>query len=229
MSVLKFSDIVEQTNKDVQNNVEQKNKYDYLPWAPAWEIMMMIDPNAKVTEKEFEHYQVVSGQHEDFLVKKLLPYQTTNNSSYVSVTVEMNGKEETEIYPVMDYKNQDIADPRMTQVNKSLKRAFVKALAKHGIGLYIYKGEDLPVINTISFKELEKLDSIIEKFIGENDIENKDKLITTVINIANKQISQDFNYLEPIDKLEKMNTDQYGLFMRCFNAVKDKTEKDKKE
>ena len=48
----------------------------------------------------------------------------------------------------MGLKNDAIPANRvtMTDVNKALQRAFVKACARHGLGLYIYAGEDLPEV-----------------------------------------------------------------------------------
>ena len=46
----------------------------------------------------------------------------------------------------MDFRNKPIPAEQITSVdaNKSLKRCLVKACALHGLGLYIYRGEDLP-------------------------------------------------------------------------------------
>jgi hypothetical protein len=46
--------------------------------------------------------------------------------------------------PIMDHRNKPIQQPDAFQVNTSLMRCMTKALALHGIGLYIYAGEDLP-------------------------------------------------------------------------------------
>ena len=35
-------------------------------------------------------------------------------------------------------------------VNKSIQRALTKAIARHGLGLYIYAGEDLPIDDYIN-------------------------------------------------------------------------------
>lgn len=55
--------------------------------------------------------------------------------------------------PVMDYKNKSILLENITSfdVNKAIQRSLTKALARHGLGLYVYAGEDLPEI------EIEKI------------------------------------------------------------------------
>jgi hypothetical protein len=46
--------------------------------------------------------------------------------------------------PVMDHRNRPIVEPDAFQLNTAMQRALVKAIALHGLGLYIYAGEDLP-------------------------------------------------------------------------------------
>lgn len=99
-----------------------------------------------------------------------IPYFTDGNTCFVKVGVTIQGIEQTEIYPVMDYKNNSIKARSVTSVdvNKALQRAFVKACARHGLGLYIYSGEDLPEDKAINWKaeiatanatKIEKIDS----------------------------------------------------------------------
>ncbi|MDC5399269.1 DUF1071 domain-containing protein, partial [Acinetobacter baumannii] len=45
---------------------------------------------------------------------------------------------------VMDYRNKAIANPNAFDINKAMMRCLVKGIAVHGLGLYIYAGEDLP-------------------------------------------------------------------------------------
>jgi hypothetical protein len=54
--------------------------------------------------------------------------------------------EHIEYLPVMDYRNQSIPADKVTSfdVNKAIQRGLTKAVARHGLGLYIYAGEDLP-------------------------------------------------------------------------------------
>jgi hypothetical protein len=54
------------------------------------------------------------------------------------------GKTMTAQLPVMDHKNKAIPNPDAFEVNKAMQRCLAKAIALHGIGLYIYAGEDLP-------------------------------------------------------------------------------------
>ena len=64
----------------------------------------------------------------------------------VKVGVEVNGVEHISYLPLMDFKNKSISKDSfdMMDVNKAIQRATVKAIGLHGLGLYIYAGEDLP-------------------------------------------------------------------------------------
>jgi hypothetical protein len=44
----------------------------------------------------------------------------------------------------MDHRNKAISEPDAFQVNTAMQRCLAKAISLHGIGLYIYAGEDLP-------------------------------------------------------------------------------------
>jgi hypothetical protein len=47
----------------------------------------------------------------------------------------------------MDFRNQPIPNPNAYQVNTSMQRCLAKAISLHGIGLYIYAGENLPIVD----------------------------------------------------------------------------------
>ncbi len=77
----------------------------------------------------------------------VLPYRQSNLLGKTGVTI--NGLEHIEYLPVMDYKNKSIPADKVTSfdVNKAIQRSLTKALARHGLGLYIYAGEDLPEVD----------------------------------------------------------------------------------
>jgi hypothetical protein len=49
--------------------------------------------------------------------------------------------------PVMDFRNRAILNPNAYEVNTAMQRCLTKAISLHGIGLYIYAGEDLPIVD----------------------------------------------------------------------------------
>ena len=108
---------------NVSEYVEKKNNLSYLSWPFAIEQLMRKDPMANW---EF---------HEP---------QRFGETMMVSCTVTAFGKPITMHLPVMDHRNNAIKNPDAFAVNKNMMRCLVKAIACHGLGLYIYSGEDLP-------------------------------------------------------------------------------------
>ena len=112
-------------------HVEKKGNLSYLSWAWAWQLVKAHYPSASYTI-----YESPDGWN----------YFTDGRTCWVKVSVTIEGLEHIEFLPVMDAKNQSIPYEaiRSTDVNKSIQRALTKACARHGLGLYIYAGEDLP-------------------------------------------------------------------------------------
>ena len=122
---------VELNNINVNDKVEQKNGLSYLSWSYAWGELKKIHPDATYTI-----YENAQGWN----------YHTDGRTCWVKTGVTVNGIEHIEYLPVMDYRNKSIAANAVTSfdVNKAIQRSLTKACARHGIGLYIYAGEDLP-------------------------------------------------------------------------------------
>lgn len=112
-------------------HVEKKNGLSYLSWAWAWQITKQNFPDANYTI-----YENPDGWN----------YFTDGRTCWVKTGVTINGQEHIEDLPVMDFKNRSILLENVTSfdVNKAIQRSLTKALARHGLGLYIYAGEDLP-------------------------------------------------------------------------------------
>jgi hypothetical protein len=117
---------------DVRPKVEKKGRADYLSWAYAWDMAMTEYPDMQRIIYESEH----TG----------LNYFTDGNTAYVKVGVIINGKEIIDMLPVMDHRNKSITIDKLCsfEVNKSIQRATVKAIAMHGLGLSLWTGEDIP-------------------------------------------------------------------------------------
>ena len=116
---------------NVNEHTEKKNNLTYLSWAWAWSKVKEHYPDAFYTIYE----------NRDGLF-----YHTDGRTCWVKTGVTINGLEHIEYLPVMDNRNQSIGVDRVTSfdVNKAIQRSLTKAVARHGLGLYIYAGEDLP-------------------------------------------------------------------------------------
>ena len=121
---------------DVSDNVKQKGKYNYLSWVYAVRELLKVAPDATWEIHEYE------GSSERGVTKQ--PYMRTDTGYYVKVTVTVSGIDRTQIHPVLDHSNKTSKEPNAFQVNTSIQRCLTKAIALHGLGLYIYAGEDLP-------------------------------------------------------------------------------------
>ena len=113
------------------DKTEKKNGLTYLAWAYAWGEVKKLFPDSTYTIYENENGWF---------------YHTDGNTCWVKTGVTINGIEHIEYLPVMDYKNRSIPVDQVTSfdVNKAIQRSLTKAVARHGLGLYIYAGEDLP-------------------------------------------------------------------------------------
>ena len=122
---------VELNNINVNGKTEKKNGLTYLSWAWAWGEVKKLHPDATYTI-----YENADG----------LFYHTDGKTCWVKTGVTVNDVEHIEYLPVMDFKNRSIPVDQVTSfdVNKAIQRSLTKAVARHGLGLYIYAGEDLP-------------------------------------------------------------------------------------
>jgi hypothetical protein len=113
---------------NVTQYVEKKGRHNYLSWPYAVQTLGLIDPTANWTVVRFNG----------------LPYLETPLGYFVEVAVSCKGVTKSQIHPVLDQSNKPKAKPTVFDINTSIQRALVKAIALHGLGLYIYAGEDLP-------------------------------------------------------------------------------------
>tara|TARA_R100001126_G_scaffold4301_1_gene2775 strand:- start:1367 stop:2008 length:642 start_codon:yes stop_codon:yes gene_type:complete len=115
---------------DVSEHTEEKNGLTYLSWAWAWGKVKDNYPKARYVKRIWDTE---------------LPYTKDDQGyAYVEVTVIIGDEEQSELMPVLDYKNQSVKNPNSFQVNTALQRCLAKCCAMHGLGHYIYAGEDLP-------------------------------------------------------------------------------------
>ena len=113
---------------DVNRYVEKKGQFSYLSWPFAVAQLRLADPLASWEVRRFDG----------------LPYLSSELGFFVEVAVTVQGVTLSQIHPVLDNKNRPIMAPSPFDINTSIQRCLVKAIALHGLGLSIYAGEDLP-------------------------------------------------------------------------------------
>ena len=133
---------------DVSGKTEKKSNLTYLSWAWAWGELKKSYPDASYTIYENEIDDLLIHGEQAFPIKRTVNYFTDGSTAWTKVGVTAEGQAHIEMLPVMDNRNQSIALNALDSfaVNKTIQRALTKAIARHGLGLYIYAGEDLPEI-----------------------------------------------------------------------------------
>jgi hypothetical protein len=161
----------ELNNINVQDKIEKKGNLSYLSWAFAWEQLKIKHPKA-----QYKVYERENG----------INYWTDDKTAWVKVSVTVDDIEHIEYLPIMDYKNKSISVNQVSSfnVNTSIQRAITKAIARHGLGLYIYAGEDIP--------SAEK-DDILEEEKKETKEKQITKKLSKVFDDDMKQVMQDVN------------------------------------
>jgi hypothetical protein len=108
---------------DVSEHLEKKGKFNYLSWSWSVDTLLQQDQNATWEYKEPKQF---------------------GETLMVFCSVTAFGKTMTAQLPVLDFANKAMKNPDAMAVNTAMQRCLAKAIALHGIGLYIYSGEDIP-------------------------------------------------------------------------------------
>lgn len=126
---------------DVGEHIEKKGKFSYLSWAYAVDVLRKHDPSATWETIRFNG----------------APFMKTECGYFVEVAVTVQGITLSQIHPVLNNQNKPIANPNAFEINTAIQRCLVKAIALHGLGLYIYAGEDLPTDTPITQQQVGEL------------------------------------------------------------------------
>jgi hypothetical protein len=181
-------------NINVNGHTEKKNGLTYLSWAWAWAEIKKAYPEAFYTVYEN---------------KDGLFYHTDGKTAWVKTGVTIEGIENIEYLPVMDFKNKSIPVEQLTSfdVNKAIQRSLTKACARHGLGLYIYAGEDLPESEQTPIERPEK-DIVVEMASTRNQI----------MAMADGDINRINAFIEKLTKGQFKSTD--GMTLDQLRTVK---------
>lgn len=135
---------------NVNEHTKKKGALTYLSWAWALDQLLRLDPNATWEYRWFGD----------------LPYCRMGETVMVFCTVSAFGISRTAWLPAMDNHNKAIKNPDSFQINTTMQRCLAKAIALHGLGLYIYAGEDLPAEEaekTVSEEQQVAIQSLLDE------------------------------------------------------------------
>ena len=107
---------------NVSEHIEKKGGFSYLSWPYAVAQLRLADPAATWDVRRFDG----------------LPYLACDAGVFVEVAVTVQGVTLSQIHPVLDGRNRPLMSPNSFDINTSIQRALVKAIALHGCGLYVY-------------------------------------------------------------------------------------------
>ena len=196
---------------DCSEHTEKKGKLTYLSWAWAWGITM-------------EHYPTASYKFESFFVDQEGTVLDTmfypDGSASVHVTVSIGELTRSMWLPVMDFKNNAIANPNSRQISDAKMRCLVKCIAMFGLGHYVYAGEDLPPSSdeeeeaekTEETKEVKEELPVNYKKFSESLIETATKMEETVSGLESLWKSNK----ETIKELKAKDEELYQKLVRSF-------------
>ena len=167
---------------DVSKYVEKKGQCNYLSWAYAVRELKKVCPTAT--------WGVIKAEDGS-------PFMQTSCGYFVEVWVEVEGCRLSQVHPVLDNRNQPLESPNSFNINTSIQRCLAKAIALHGLGLYIFAGEDLPEAKMLTPKEI---DNILD--LAKDLEESFVKSLKT--NIENGRINSN-NYEKALDRVLELN------------------------
>ena len=198
---------------NVNDKTDNKGGLTYLSWAWAWGELKKKHPDAVYTVYEND---------------KGWNYHTDGRYAWVKTGVTVEGIEHIEYLPVMDYKNKSIPADRITafDVNKTIQRSLTKAIARHGLGLYIYAGEDLPDENDglasdrpsvtaeqtkKNISEEQQANANMQKKVTKREAVTLDGMIRSA-KVDIKEVLAHFN----VKSLEEMTKEQYAQCIKML-------------
>ncbi len=178
---------------DVSKKAEKKGRFTYLSWAWAVRELLRIAPDSTWVVHEWG----IKGNKQ--------PYMQTQAGCFVKVSLTVDGITREQVHPVLDNRNQPIKEPNAFEINTSIQRCLAKAIALHGLGLYIFAGEDLPD-NSLSSNDVSELFNLADK-VGKEEAERVRKALE-VGNINKSNLDKTMSALENLAISKKENNNE---------------------
>lgn len=175
---------------DITSYIEKKGKFSYLSWTHAVTILRENYPKSVWEVKRYDW----------------APFLRTECGYFVEVALTVDGITLSQIHPVLDNRNNPIYKPTSFDINNSIQRCLVKAIALHGLGISVYSEEDLP---KTSFEN--KTNNNSERTYSSDYSKNKttnNKITDKQISYLKKLVQNNDNALEEIKKVFGVDSTQ---------------------
>jgi len=196
---------------DVSKYTEKKNGLTYLSWAWAVDQLLLADSKAHWFYPEYQRWG--------------------NGTVMVFCTVVANDIARTAQLPVMDYRNKAISEPDAFAINTAMQRCLAKAIALHGLGLYIYNGEDVPpdlgadVTVDVVAKQAPKVAAPPKKEAFFDDSDPWEIKVDTTNGEWPTSLQQAVNMLIGLAKKAEDVNNIYKVNQKIFEELKEKDQK----
>lgn len=219
---------------DVSAKLGKKMGLSYLSWADAWAELKKIYPDAEYTiytrrvDSTVEKQEKIDDKTTITTTETYyneIPYFTDGRTCYVKVGVTIKNNEEIEIFPIMNNRNASVPVYSVTSVdvNKALQRAFVKACARHGLGLYVYAGEDLPEDKRVDINDLIKQASKVNAVEDETEFNKmKENIISYITSLGDHVDATLYAFIQrlfPGVRLGQLNFKDHAVGVSQLNFV----------
>ena len=212
---------------NVNDKTEKKNGMTYLSWAWAWTEILKTDPAATFEVKLWPDGQGFS------------PVMQIGDTGMVWVTTTVYGKSMTCQLPILDYKNRPISNPDSMAVNTAIMRCMVKSLALHGLGLYIYSGEDTPMEDDTKVVTVDTPAGSVDLVVDQSAPDNADEAAQLFADgmLAYIEVHRDLpdlnsywkNNQVALDKLKISHPELYAKVRNGFAAYKKSLQEKKND
>lgn len=169
-------------------HIDKKGKFSYISWARSFQYLLDVFPTAEIVT------------HTDEAGRPWFDWGDSGAMVHVEVTIE--GVSRHLWHPIMDHRNNAVKNPDVRKVNDSLMRAYSKCISMHGLGLYIYQGEDVPQSQVEELTELVK-QAAAAKFKGDDLASKVDAMLKTC-------------------STAKTDTDKVSYLQSCLDKLKAK-------
>lgn len=157
---------------NVNEFTEKKGRFTYLSWAHAVAELLKLDPEANWQYNKPETFP--------------------DGTMMVFCTVTAFGKSMTSMLPVLNNSNKPIQNPNSMDINTAMQRCLVKAIALHGLGLYLYQGEDLP------YEEPVDLSEVLDYWLDEIQFSENMEQLRNAYESAYKVLQKDKNAVKKL-------------------------------
>lgn len=158
---------------NLSDKTEKRGNLTYLSWGHAWAEAKKLFPDVQRIVYESE-----TGMN----------YHTDGHTAWVKVGVVINGIEHIDYLPIMNHMNKSIKLPDITSfdVNKTIQRSTVKALALHGLALNIFAKEDFPEMEVTKPAQAKK--EKLKLVVGDENWAKVKDYVVDNIGLSNEQV-----------------------------------------